>query len=286
MSIIVTGATGQLGRLIVESLLRRGADPAEITATGRAVEKLEDLSAQGVATARFDFDAPDSAVLSAGDTLMLVSGSEVGQRSRQHAAVIDAARDAGMDRIIYTSLLRADRSALALGPEHRDTEQALADSGVPYTLLRNGWYVENYRGSFDQAAATGSFSGSAGDGRVSPATRADYAEAAAAVLLSQGHEGQTYELAGSQDTTMAGFARLFAEALGRDVEYKNLDPAAHEQALRDAGLDDGTIEFVVTLDAHVAAGELYSDSTDLEQLIGRPTTPLAEVVQEWAADQS
>lgn len=286
MSIIVTGATGHLGHLIVESLLARGVKPAEITATGRSVDRLAALAERGVRTAAFDFDAPADGVVNTGDTLMLVSGSEVGQRARQHGNVVEAAKRAGAARIVYTSVLDATDSPLILAPEHKATEEILAASGLPVTLLRNGWYTENYRPAFDQAAATGAVLGSAGPGRVSAATRADYAEAAAVVLSTGGHEGKTYELAGDEAFTLAGLAGAFAEALGRDVTYTDVEPAAHHAALSGAGLDDGTAGFLVALDANTAADLLLSTSTDLSTLIGRPTTPLGDAVKAWAAESN
>ncbi|MGG5753526.1 SDR family oxidoreductase [Zafaria sp. Z1313] len=286
MSIIVTGATGHLGRLIVESLLNRGIEPAQITATGRSLEKLADLAERGVATAAFDFDAPAEGVIGAGDTVMLVSGSEVGQRARQHGNVIEAAKKAGAARIVYTSILDASGSPLVLAPEHKATEELLAASGLPHTILRNGWYTENYLSAFGQAAATGTVLGSAGEGRVSAATRADYAEAAAAVLTADGHEGRVYELAGDEAFTLAGLADAFGQALGRDVAYTDVDADAHRAALAGAGLDKGTAGFLVALDADTAGNLLLSDSKDLSTLIGRPTTPLVDAVKSWAAESN
>jgi NAD(P)H dehydrogenase (quinone) len=278
MSLVVTGATGQLGHLVVEHLLARGTDPVTIVATGRRTEALADLAAQGVRTAKVDFADPatlDSA-LESGDTVLLVSSSEVGQRVAQHAAVIDAAKRAGVARLVYTSALRADTSPLILAPEHKATEELIHASGLPFTILRNGWYTENYGQSVDQAKATGSFVGSVGDGLVSSASRTDYAEAAAVVLTTDGHEGKAYELAGDVAWSHPELAQAIGEVIGREVVYQDLSPEDHLKALLAAGLDEGTAGFVVALDGNTRDGLLADTSGDLSRLIGHPTTPLVE----------
>ncbi|KQM16075.1 NAD(P)-dependent oxidoreductase [Plantibacter sp. Leaf171] len=278
MSLVVTGATGHLGHLVVEHLLARGTDPASIVATGRRTEALADLAAQGVRTATVDFADPSTldAALEAGDTVLLVSSSEVGQRVAQHANVIDAAKRAGVARIVYTSASKADTSPLILAPEHKATEELLRASGVPFTILRNGWYTENYGQAVDQAKATGSFVGSVGDGRVSSASRTDYAEAAAVVLTTDGHEGAVYELSGDVAWTQPELAQAIGELIGREVTYQDLSPEDHSKALLAAGLDEGTVGFVVALDGNTRDGLLGDTSGDLSRLIGRPTTPLVE----------
>ncbi|KQQ52178.1 SDR family oxidoreductase [Plantibacter sp. Leaf314] len=278
MSLVVTGATGHLGHLVVEHLLARGTDPASIVATGRRTEALADLAAQGVRTATVDFADPSTldAALEAGDTVLLVSSSEVGQRVAQHANVIDAAKRAGVARIVYTSASKADTSPLILAPEHKATEELLRASGVPFTILRNGWYTENYGQAVDQAKATGSFVGSVGDGRVSSASRTDYAEAAAVVLTADGHEGAVYELSGDVAWTQPELAQAISELIGREVTYQDLSPEDHSKALLAAGLDEGTVGFVVALDGNTRDGLLGDTSGDLSRLIGRPTTPLVE----------
>lgn len=278
MSLVVTGATGHLGHLVVEHLLARGTDPASIVATGRRTEALADLAAQGVRTATVDFADPSTldATLEAGDTVLLVSSSEVGQRVAQHANVIDAAKRAGVARIVYTSASKADTSPLILAPEHKATEELLRASGVPFTILRNGWYTENYGQAVDQAKATGSFVGSVGDGRVSSASRTDYAEAAAVVLTTDGHEGAVYELSGDVAWTQPELAQAISELIGREVTYQDLSPEDHSKALLAAGLDEGTVGFVVALDGNTRDGLLGDTSGDLSRLIGRPTTPLVE----------
>lgn len=278
MSVVVTGATGQLGRLVVASLISRGVDPTTIVATGRRQDALNELAASGVRTAVVDFADPATldAVLEAGDTVLLISGSEVGQRATQHANVIDAAVRAGVERLVYTSAPHATTSALILAPEHKATEEHLAASGLTSTVLRNGWYTENYLQALNQAAATGEFIGSVGDGLVASASRADYAEAAAVVLSTPGHDGAIYELSGDVAWSHSDLARTLTELLGRDVVYTNLSSADHRAALIAAGLDEGTADFVVGLDANTRDGLLGETSGDLGRLIGRPTTPLAE----------
>lgn len=278
MSLVVTGATGHLGHLVVEHLLTRGTDPASIVATGRRTEALADLAAQGVRTAKVDFTDPTTldAVLEAGDTVLLVSGSEVGQRVAQHANVIDAAKRAGVARLVYTSASKADTSPLILAPEHKATEELIRASGVPFTILRNGWYTENYGQSVEQAKATGSFVGSVGDGLVSSASRTDYAEAAAVVLTTDGHEGAVYELSGDVAWSQPELAQAIGEVIGREVVYQDLSPEDHSKALLAAGLDEGTVGFVVALDGNTRDGLLGDTSGDLSRLIGRPTTPLVE----------
>src|SRR5690606_31249024 len=193
MSLVITGATGHLGRLVVESLLSRGTKPADILATGRSVDKLSGLAARGVRTAAFDYDAPAEGTLNRGDVLLLVSGSEPGKRAEQHGKVIAAAKKADVSRIVYTSILGVGATKNPLAPEHEATEAALLQSGIPATFLRNGWYTENYRQAFDSAKAHGVFIGSARGGRVSSAPRSDYAEAAAIALTHDGHVGKAYE---------------------------------------------------------------------------------------------
>ena len=284
MSIVVTGATGPLGHHVVESLLERGTDPAEIVATGRSVEKLADLAERGVRVERLDFnDVPESVPwLGAGDVVLLVSGNEVGRRVPQHTAVVELAQRSGAARVVYTSAPAATDTTLVLAPEHAATERVITESGLPYTILRNGWYTENYVPTFDQAKATGVVAGSAGDGRVASAPRADYAEAAAVVLSTDGHDGAVYELSGDVAWSFDELAAVFGDVLGREVSYQRLTPDEHRAALIGAGLDEGTAGFVVALDGNAAEGLLGVTTGDLSKLIGRPTVPLAETVRSWA----
>ena len=283
MSIVVTGATGQLGRLTVEALLNRGVDPAEIVATGRSVDKLADLAERGVRVERLDFDDVPASVewLGAGDVVLLVSGSEVGKRVPQHTAVVELAQRSGAARVVYTSAPAADDTTLVVAPEHAATEAVIRASGLPFTFLRNAWYTENYLPTFDQARAAGVVASSAGDGRVASAPRADYAEATAVVLAADGHDNAVYELSGDTTWDFDEFAAVAAEALGREVTYQRLTPEQHLAALREAGLDEGTAGFVVALDQNVKEGLLGVTTGELGKLLGRPTVPLAETVGSW-----
>lgn len=279
--IFVTGATGQLGRLVVDALLKR-VPAASVVAGVRDKAKAADLAARGVELRIADYDQPASLVTAFNgiDRLLLISGNAVGQRARQHTAVIEAARAAGVKLIAYTSVLRADTSKLGLAVEHKATEVALAASGVPHVLLRNGWYLENFAGRATTALQTGVLLTCAGDGRFSAATRADYAAAAAAVLASPGgHPGERLELAGSSSFSMAEFAALIGKLSGRAIECRNLSQADYEAALMKAGLPDFVAAILSNSDASAAAGWLQDDSRTLEKLIGSPTTPLAAIVE-------
>ena len=276
MTIAVTGATGQLGRLVVEGL--KGKVPAgEIVAIARSAEKGADL---GVELRVADYDRPETlgAALSGIDTLLLISANEVGKRAVQHANVIEAAKRAGVKWIVYTSLLRADSSPLSLAGEHAATESALKASGVPYTILRHGWYTENYTGSIPGALAGGAFLGSAGEGKISSATRQDYADAAVAVLTGAGHQGKTYELAGDEGWTLADLAAELSRQSGKTIPYRDLPEGEYAAALQGFGLPAGLAAAIAGWDAAAARGALYDDSRQLSKLIGRPTTPLAETV--------
>jgi NAD(P)H dehydrogenase (quinone) len=278
MSIVITGATGQLGRLVVDSLLARGTAASDIVATGRNMAALSTLAERGVRVAEMDYNRPESitAVLSAGDTVLLISASEVGQRLEQHANVITAAKLAGVARIVYTSAPKATTSTLILAPEHKATEEFLVASGVPFTILRNGWYTENYLGEIDRARDTGVIVASVADGRVASASRRDYAEAAAVVLVEEGHEGKIYELSGDVAWSFDDLAATIAGIIARDVSYQRLSPREHAAMLGSFGLDESTVNFVVALDGDIRDGLLAETSGDLSRLIGRPTTPLAE----------
>lgn len=285
MSVVVTGATGHLGRLVVEALLERGLPAGEITATGRDTAKLADLAERGVTTARADFDDPESlrVAFAGADTLLLVSGSEVGKRTPQHRNAIEAAKEAGVGHLVYTSVLRADRSTLALAPEHKATEEILADSGLPHTLLRNGFYNEVYLNQLEQAREHGAVLGSAGQGRVSSAARLDYAEAAAVVLLDPAeHTGAVHELVGDQAWTYADLAADIGEVLGREVAYNDLSEQDHRSTLVGAGLDQVTAGFVVGIDTGIREGQLWAEPGLLAKLIGRPTTPIVDTLRAGA----
>ena len=278
MTLVVTGATGHLGRLVVESLLARGVAPADILATGRSVDKLADFAARGVKVAALDYSKPDTitAALSAGDTVLLVSASEPGNRVGLHTAVISAAKEAGVARIVYTSAPKATTSSLILAPDHKATEELITESGLPFTILRNGWYTENYAGEIEKGRENGAIVASVGDGRVASASRKDYADAAAVVLTGTGFENQVFELSGDVAWSFDDLAAAIAGIVGSDVAYERLTPEAHAELLKSFGLDEGTIGFVVALDGNIRDGLLADTSGDLARLIGRPTTPLAE----------
>ena len=282
MTIVVTGATGHLGRLTVDSLLARGVAASDIRALGRSAERLAPLAAQGVETGVIDFEKPETltAAFAGADAVLLVSGSEVGKRVPQHRNAIEAAEAAGVGRLVYTSAPHATDGGLVLAPEHKATEELLAASSLPVTILRNNWYTENYTGLIDQAAATGEIVGSAGDGRVASASRKDYAEAAAAVLTTDGHEGAVYELSGDVAWTFDELASAVGALAGREVVYRSVTPEEHTSILTGAGLDEGTAGFVVALDGNIRDGELADATSTLAELIGRPTTPLAQGLAE------
>ena len=277
MSIVVTGATGHLGRLIVDGLLREGVEPAGIIAGARNVEKLADLAALGVKVRHVDYTDPASlsAAFAGADTLMLVSSSEIGQRAAQHKAAIDAAVTAGVTRVVYTSAPQATTSELVLAPEHKATEEFLAASGLDTTILRNNWYTENYTSTATQAQQTGVVLASVGNGRVASASRVDFADAAVAVLTTDGHNGRVYELSGDVAWTYDELASAIAAGIGRDVVYTPVTAEEQVAILTSAGLDEGTIGFVVALDGNIRDGALGETSGELSKLIGRPTTPLA-----------
>lgn len=281
MSYVVTGATGHLGRLVVEHLLADGVPAAEIVATGRRTDRLADLAAQGVRVVAVDYERPETlaAAVEGADVVLLVSGSEVGRRVAQHRAVIEAAQAAGVGRIVYTSAPHADTSALVLAPEHKATEELLRASGLTTTILRNGWYTENYVGDVQQAAASGEIVAAVGDGRVASAPRDDYAAAAAVVLRTPGHEGAVYELSGDVAWSFADLAAAAAEVLGRPVVYRPVPSEQRRAGLLAAGLDEGTAGFVVALEENTRDGLLAETTGDLARLIGRPTTPLAEALR-------
>ncbi|MFZ7087203.1 SDR family oxidoreductase [Curtobacterium sp. RRHDQ10] len=278
MTIAITAATGALGRLVVDALLARGTDPADVVAVVRNAEKARPIAELGVTvrTAAYG-DVPALTEAFQGvDRLLLVSGSEVGQRVEQHRSVVEAATAAGVGFIAYTSAPRADDTTLVLAPEHKATEELLAASSIPTAILRNNWYTENYLQQLDQAAATSELLTSAGDGRVASASRADYAEAAAVVLATDGHDGAVYELGGDVAWTFADLATAFSNVLGEPVALVQVDGAEHVRRLEAAGLDAGTAGFVAALDANIAEGTLAEVTSQLSGLIGRPTTPLEE----------
>ncbi|MCX4730219.1 SDR family oxidoreductase [Streptomyces sp. NBC_01363] len=279
MSIVVTGATGELGRLVVEELLAT-VPASEIAAVVRNAEKAAPLAARGIELRVADYDRPESLkdVFRAGDRVLLISGSEVGRRVPQHTAVIDAAKAAGVAQLAYTGVLGGPDADFQLADEHKVTEQLILDSGLPHTFLRNGWYTENYTANLAPVLEHGAVVANAGDGRVASATRADYAAAAAAVLTGEGHIGAVYELSGDVAWSFAEYAAAVAAATGKEIAYKNVPAAAHQEILVGAGLPEGFAAILVDVDEAIGRGLLAATSGDLARLIGRPTTPLAETV--------
>ncbi len=278
--IVVTGASGQLGRFVIEGLLAKVA-PEDIVAAVRSPEKVADLAAKGVQVREADYDRPETLApaFAGADKLLLISGSEVGKRAPQHKAVIDATKVAGVKFIAYTSLLHADTSPLGLAGEHNATEAYLAEAGVPYVLLRNGWYTENYAASISSALEHGAFVGAAGEGRISSAARADYAAAAVAVLTGEGHAGKVYELAGDDSYTLGEFAAALSRLAGKTIPYSNMSEAEYRGLLVSVGLPEGLAKMLADSDAGAEKGGLFDDSKTLCALIGRPTTPYEEVIR-------
>ncbi|MEZ2590446.1 SDR family oxidoreductase [Pantoea agglomerans] len=278
--IAVTGATGQLGRFVIDALLKK-VPAGEIIAAVRTPAKAADLAALGVIVRQADYGQPETleAAFAGVDKLLLISGSEVGQREAQHKAVIEAARAAGVGFIAYTSLLHADTSPLGLGVEHRATEALLKASGIPFALLRNGWYSENYAASIPPALAHHAFIGAAGEGRIASAARQDYAEAAAEVMTREDQAGKVYELAGDDSYTLAQFAAEIAAQSGEKIDYVNLSQSEFAAALKNAGLPEGLAEMLADSDAGAEKGGLFDDSRQLSQLIGRPTTTWQAVIR-------
>ncbi|MGH3948537.1 MAG: SDR family oxidoreductase [Pseudonocardiaceae bacterium] len=280
MSIVITGATGHLGRLVVESLLERGVPAREIVAAGRNTGKLKDLADRGVRVRAIDFNAPATLreAFHGAQKVLLVSGSEIGQRTQQHQNVIDAAKDTGIGLLAYTSIANADSTTMQLADEHKATEAALRASEIPFVLLRNGWYIENYTDQIGTILQHGALLGSAGHGRVSAATRADYAAAAAAAVFADGQQGQLYELGGDKAFTLAELAEEISVHSGRDIAYRDLPVNEYTQVLIGAGLPEPVAAVYADSDRGIAHGDLFVDGGDLSLLIGRPTTSLRDAV--------
>jgi NAD(P)H dehydrogenase (quinone) len=277
--IAVAGASGKLGRLVIDHLVNRG--PAHrLVAVTRTPEKVEPLAARGVQVRHGDYTRRETLLpaLAGVTRLLLISTSGFDHRVDQHRNVIEAAATAGIAFLAYTSQLRTDTSTVPVAAEHRITEGLIRDSGIPFALLRNGWYTENYTENLEMPLAIGRFVGAAGAGRIAAATRADLAEAAAIVLTSPGHERQTYELAGDEAFTMTELADAVSGWAGRSLPYTDLSPADYRRALIDAGLPPAFADFYVASDVGIARGDLDSDSRDLQRLIGRPTERLRDTL--------
>jgi NAD(P)H dehydrogenase (quinone) len=270
----LTGATGRLGRLVVAELLDRGVAPTDLVAVARDAARAAPLVDLGVQVRIADYEQPDTllAAFAGVERLLLVSGTEVGRRAAQHRHAVEAARAAGVQRLVYTSLLRADTNTMPLAQEHRVTEQLLRDSEVAHVVLRNGWYLENWTDQLAQYLAAGALVGAAGQARVAPAPRSDYAAAAAAALLA-GDPAPVYELAGPA-VTLPELAEALGEAAGQPLAYRDVPLEAFRAGLLAAGLDEGAAAFVTALEAGTAAGQLDGSTADLERLLGRPATDL------------
>jgi len=274
----VTGATGKLGRLVLDELLQQAA-PKDIVALAREPGALADYAEKGVHARQADYDDPDSLrdAFRGVDRVLLISGNAVGQRERQHGNVINAAKEAGVSYLAYTSILKGDRSRLALAPEHVATEKLLRDSGLNYDVLRNGWYSENYTGGLAQSLESGKIFGAVGAGKLSTATRADLAAGAAAALL-RGKGGDTYELAGDRAWTMEEFAAEVSRQSGKPVAYIDQSEAEYARVLEGAGLPPPIAAMLASTSALSAEGELHDEGKDLSRLSGRPTTPISETI--------
>lgn len=277
-TILVTGASGHLGSLTVHSLLEQGLRPESIVAGGRNMERLQSLARLGVRTSRVDYD--DTATLSAAieqvDTVVLISGSEIGKRIRQHSNVIDAAVRAGSKRLLYTSVTEADTTANPVAPEHKATEEAIKSSGIGFTIARNNWYTENFATDVATARETGTLIANAGAGKVASATRADYAAGLAALALDDSYLDKTLELGGDKAWNYEELARVVSTIIGHEVDYQPLNSAELATALARSGVDEMTIGFVTALGEAIKAGDLALSDGTLSTLIGRPTTPLLE----------
>ena len=285
MSIVITGATGQLGRHVVEALLQRNVPAAEIVATGRSLEKLADFSARGVQVKPMDYSDPASVAeaLQGASKVLLISGSEVGQRVDQHRTVIEAAKAEGVELVAYTSIANADTTVMKLASEHQATEAILKDSGLPFAILRNGWYLENYTDQLQGTLAQGALAGSAGEGKVSAASRADYAEAAAAVLVADDQAGKVYELGGDHAFTLAELAQEISNAASKPVVYQDLPAEEYAGLLAGFGVPEAFAEILADSDLGIARGDLLVSGSDLRTLIGRPTTPMPAAVRSAVA---
>jgi NAD(P)H dehydrogenase (quinone) len=278
--IAITAATGQLGQLVIEQLLQK-VPPSKIVAVVRNPDKASALAARGIAVRTADYGdlAALESAFSGISKVLLISGTEFGQRARQHANVVTAAKKAGVSLFVYTSLLRADTTKLGLGPEHLETEKIIRASGLPFVILRNGWYTENYAASAKPAVANGAFLGSARAGRISGASRADYAAAAVAALTGRAEPGRVYELAGDIAFTLADLAAEISRQTGKTIPYRDLPETDFAAILRQIGLPSPLADLLASSDVAAADGALFDDTRQLSRLIGRPTTPLAEAVR-------
>jgi NAD(P)H dehydrogenase (quinone) len=276
----IAGASGHLGRFAVQSLLAHGVPPSDVVAVVRTPGKAADLAARGVQVREADYSHPQTLgpALAGADRLLLVSGNEPGQRVVHHTNVMAAARMAGISRVVFTSMLNADRTTSPVAGDYQDSEQALREAGVPFTVLRNGLYLERYTSHLSEYLQAREIIGAAGSGRISAASRQDFAAAAAAAILQDETGNRTYELGGPA-FGLPQLARVISEVTGVKVTYCDLPAEKYAHALQRAGLDEATARFVAAIDASIARGELQTSSADLTSLLGRAATDLAEVVR-------
>jgi NAD(P)H dehydrogenase (quinone) len=276
----ITGASGHLGRLAVAELMTRGVPASDVVAMVRTPRKAADLAERGAQVREADYSRPDTlnAALAGVDRLLLVSSSEPGKRVAHHINVIEAAKAAGISRIVYTSILNADGTTNPLAGEHQETERALGDAAVPFSLLRNGWYTENYTNQLGQYLKRGEILGAAGSGRISAATRQDCAAVAAVTILQNEEGNRTYEIGGPA-FDLSELARVITQVTGTPVTYRSLPIEEYVASPRRSGLDETSARFVAALDASIAHGDLETNSTDLAQLLGRPARLLIDVVR-------
>jgi NAD(P)H dehydrogenase (quinone) len=277
--IAVTGATGHLGRLVIDQLLQK-LPANQIIAAVRNPDKAKDLAARGVVARKADYDQPETlaAALAGVDKLLLISANEVGKRATQHQAVVAAAQKAGVKLLAYTSILHADSSGISLAVEHLATEKAIRATRLPFVFLRNGWYLENYTENMAPALQNGALLGCAQKGRIAAAARADFAAAAAVALTGSGHENKVYELGGDQPFTMAELAAEISRQAGKPVVYKDMPADQYQAFLQKVGMPPAVAQMLASASQGIARGELDDQSGDLRRLIGRPTTPLAPAV--------
>jgi len=280
MSIVVTGATGELGRLAIAELLARGTAAGEIAAVVRDAAGAADLAASGLELRVADYDRPQTLkdAFRAGDRVLFISGNEVGRRIAQHTAVVEAATAAGVALLVYTGVLGGPAADFALADEHKATEELILASKLPHVFLRNGWYTEVYTQNLGQVLEHGAVVAAAGDGRIASAARADYAAAAAAVVAGEGHEGRAYELSGDAAWSLGEYAAAVGELTGREIAYRKLSPAQYQEILTGAGLPEALAGILADVDRAIEQGLLAGTSGDLARLIGRPTTPMRETV--------
>lgn len=278
--IVVTGATGKLGRLVVDALLKR-VPANSIVAAVRSPNKASDLAKNGITVRHADYDEQASLTqaFAGAEKVLLISSNEIGRRLEQHQAVVKAALEARVDFLAYTSVLRADTSGLGLAAEHKGTEATIAASGLPYAFLRNGWYIENYTENLGPALAQGALYGCAGEGRIAAATRADFAEATAQVLTRPEGENRVYELGGEQRFTMTELAHAVSTWAGRSIPYRDIPYTDYKQALLSAGLPEPFAELLADSDRGISRGELDCTSGELRRLLGRDPQTLARVLE-------